>query len=120
MEKDWIKDIVAINNIKKAVSQTHLLGKPIRFWATPDNEATWEFLIQSKVDFINTDKITLLADYFNQFNKNQKVLPYNKVIQSAGTVIRYGKPSLENHAMDVASLNNKNLVVVQERYGFLL
>jgi YVTN family beta-propeller protein len=119
-KKDWMKDTVALNNVQKAVSQTHLLGKPIRFWATPDNETTWEFLIHNKVDFINTDKITLLADFLDHFNKNQKVLPYNRVIQSAGTVLRYGKPSLENHAMDVASLNNKKLVVVQERYGFFI
>lgn len=48
------------------------------------------------------------------------MLPYNRIIQSAGTVIRYGKPSLENHALDVASLTNNKLVVIQERYGFLL
>lgn len=115
-----MKDSVSLYNIHKAVNETHLLGKPIRFWSTPDNETTWDFLIHNKVDFINTDKITLLADFLDLYNKNQKLLPYNRIIQSAGTVIRYGKPSLENHALDVASLTNNKLVVIQERYGFLL
>lgn len=58
-----MKDSVSLYNIHKAVNETHLLGKPIRFWSTPDNETTWDFLIHNKVDFINTDKITLLADF---------------------------------------------------------
>ena len=120
LKKDWMKDSVSLNNIHKAVNETHLLGKPIRFWSTPDNETTWDFLIHNKVDFINTDKITLLADFLDLYNKNQKLLPYNRIIQSAGTVIRYGKPSLENHALDVASLTNNKLVVIQERYGFFI
>jgi YVTN family beta-propeller protein len=118
--KNWMTDSISIRKIHFAINQTHSIGKPIRFWATPDNESTWEFLIKMKVDFINTDKITLLSDFLNNRNRNQKTLPYNRIIKSAGTVLRYGKPTLENHAMDVSNLADKNLVVIQERYGFFI
>ena len=118
--KKWMTDSTSIRKINQAIQQTHLLGKPIRFWATPDNETTWEFLIKMNVDFINTDKITLLSDFLNNRNRNLKILPYNRIIKSAGTVLRYGKPSSENHAMDVSTMSDKNLVIVQERYGFFI
>jgi len=118
--KNWMTDSASIRKINLAIQQTHSMGKPIRFWATPDNEATWELLIKMKVDFINTDKITLLSDFLMNRNQNQKTLPYNRIIKSAGTVLRYGKPTLENHAMDVSNLADKNLVVIQERYGFFI
>ena len=116
----WPVDSLIEENIKQTVLSVHTLGKPIRFWATPDNAKAWEKLIEWKVDYINTDKIQELADYLIDRNKYLRELPYNRVIKSAGTVIRYGKENLENHAMDIANLKDSNLVVVQERYGFFI
>jgi len=116
----WPLDSLMEEKIKQTVSSVHALGKPIRFWATPDNAKAWEKLIEWKVDYINTDKINELADYLITRNKNVRELPYNRVIKSAGTVLRYGKENLENHAMDIANLKDTNLVVVQERYGFFI
>ncbi len=44
-------------------------------------------------------------------------MPYNRLIQSAGKVITYGNPELENHALDVTALPDKKSVVVEDRYG---
>ncbi|RYZ30133.1 MAG: phosphoesterase [Chitinophagaceae bacterium] len=45
------------------------------------------------------------------------LLPYNRFIDPAGTVVRFGKVSLENHSLDVAVLPQKNQMVVEDRYG---
>ena len=45
------------------------------------------------------------------------LLPYNRIIDAAGTVIRYGKPTLENHSLDCALLPGEKILVVEDRYG---
>ena len=45
------------------------------------------------------------------------VMPYNRLIRSAGKVITYGDPYLENHALDVSTLPDKKDIVIEDRYG---
>lgn len=45
------------------------------------------------------------------------LMPYNRIINPAGTVISYGNPDLENHSLDVQLIPNTNLVVIEDRYG---
>lgn len=73
-----------------------------------------------QVDFLNTDKINALADFLVARNKQVRLLPYNRIIKSAGEVIRFGKPSLENHALDIAVLKDTNLVAIEERNGIYI
>jgi|694.fasta_scaffold24191_2 YVTN family beta-propeller protein len=119
-KKNWPIEEAAMKRVEEAVNKTHAMGKPIRLWNSPDFAKAWETLISLKVDYINTDKINELSDFFVSRNKSIRLLPYNRIIKSAGSVIRYGKPNLENHALDVASLDNKGLVVVEERYGLFV
>ena len=49
--------------IVQAVTKAHSLGKPIRFWATPDTPNAWREMIELKVDYINTDKIGELREF---------------------------------------------------------
>jgi len=116
----WPLDSLTISKVKQFIDKVHKLVKPVRLWASPDTPAAWEIFITCGVDYINTDKINELADFVIKRNTSLHELPYNRIIQSAGTVVRYGKPDLENHAMDVANLSDSNLVVVQERYGFFV
>jgi YVTN family beta-propeller protein len=116
----WPLDSLTISKVKQFIDKVHKLVKPVRLWASPDTPAAWEIFITCGVDYINTDKINELADFVIKRNTSLQELPYNRIIQSAGTVVRYGKPDLENHAMDVANLSDSNLVVVQERYGFFV
>lgn len=46
-----------------AVQQAHEKGKPFRFWATPDTEASWRLFMELGVDYINTDKVEGLANF---------------------------------------------------------
>ena len=45
------------------------------------------------------------------------IMPYNRLAKSAGTVLTYGDPRRENHALDVALLPGNTHVVVEDRYG---
>ncbi|MEY2835148.1 MAG: hypothetical protein RLZZ557_810 [Bacteroidota bacterium] len=106
--------------LKQVIEKGQQLGKPVRLWAHPDFPEAWEEMIKLGLDYINTDKINALSDFLTNRNKQSRLLPYNRIIQSAGDVIRYGKPDLENHALDVTPIPSTNLVAVMERYGIFV
>ena len=45
------------------------------------------------------------------------LMPYNRFIDPAGTVIHFGDPALENHSLDCALLAEQNVLVVEDRFG---
>lgn len=103
--------------IQRAVAQAHGLHKTVRLWAMPDHQKGWEEMMKLDLDFLNTDRIADLADFLGKQTNTNQTLPYNRTIRSAGTVVRYGKPELENHALNVALLPTQDLVVIEDRYG---
>ncbi|HVZ55762.1 MAG TPA: alkaline phosphatase family protein [Chitinophagaceae bacterium] len=108
--------------LKAVVDQAHQLGKPFRFWGNPDVPEAWEELMQLGVDYVNTDQISQLADYLMYRDVRRRVLPYNRILHSAGDVIRFGDPAEENHSLDIAPLGDSasHLAVVEERYGIYI
>ncbi|MDP4285675.1 MAG: alkaline phosphatase family protein [Bacteroidota bacterium] len=48
------------------------------------------------------------------------IMPYNRLIQSAGKVITYGDPSLENHALDLCVLPDKTNIAIEDRFGIAI
>ena len=106
--------------IKNAIVAAHEMGKPVRLWAHPDFPEAWQAMMDLGLDYINTDKINQLSDFLTNSNKQLRLLPYNRIIQSAGEVIRYGKPDLENHALDITPIPSTDLVAVMERYGLFI
>lgn len=48
------------------IRQAHALGKPIRFWGTPDTELAWKTFRELGVDYINTDQPEACAAFFRQ------------------------------------------------------
>jgi len=48
------KDLQRIKDLAKRV---HAEGKKLRLWAIPDNESSWQELLNPGVDFINTDHL---------------------------------------------------------------
>jgi YVTN family beta-propeller protein len=108
-----------VNKIRKLVDAAHKLNKPVRFWATPDNAQAWTQLQKLKVDYINTDHIAALSDFLQRHNDSLRLLPFNRIIHSAGEVIRFGNPDLENHALDAAILSNDGKLVIEDRYGIV-
>ena len=45
------------------------------------------------------------------------LMPYNRFIDPAGTVIRFGSRQLENHSLDVALLPGGRVLAVEDRFG---
>ncbi|MDR0757625.1 MAG: phosphatidylinositol-specific phospholipase C/glycerophosphodiester phosphodiesterase family protein [Tannerella sp.] len=59
------KDRSAIVRITDAV---HALGKPVRFWGTPDNPTAWRTFHSLGADYINTDRPEACADFFRNLS----------------------------------------------------
>ncbi|HEY1870490.1 MAG TPA: phosphoesterase, partial [Chitinophagaceae bacterium] len=45
------------------------------------------------------------------------LLPYNRFLNPAGKIIRFGDIGLENHSLDCITIPNENVMVVEDRYG---
>lgn len=45
------------------------------------------------------------------------LLPYNRIIDPAGTIIRFGNLTKENHSLDCALLPKGKILAVEDRYG---
>lgn len=52
-----------------AIEQAHALGKPIRFWGTPDGVTAWHTFHSIGVDYINTDRPEACAAFFRDYRK---------------------------------------------------
>ncbi|RZK34510.1 MAG: hypothetical protein EOO61_13455 [Hymenobacter sp.] len=48
------------------------------------------------------------------------MMPYNRLIDPAGTVVTYGNPELENHSLDLMALPGTNYFAVEDRYGIAI
>lgn len=60
-----------LKKISAIIDSVHQLGKKIRFWGAPDIINAWKVLINLKVDYLNTDKISKLAEYLNHYAQTQ-------------------------------------------------
>jgi YVTN family beta-propeller protein len=109
----------ANRTITALVSKAHQLKKPIRFYACPDITNAWKEMIKLKVDCINTDHITALSDFLMRRNDSLMLMPFNRILKSAGEVVRFGDPQLENHALDAAVLSSDGKLVIEDRYGIV-
>ncbi|MEI6087529.1 MAG: alkaline phosphatase family protein [Bacteroidota bacterium] len=121
VKKKFPLEITSLENekINTLIAHAHDENKKVRFWGVPDYSVAWEKMIDLKIDFINTDHILNLSDYLLQKNKQLHLMPFNRIIHSAGDVVRFGKPDLENHALDITPLTDKGLMVIEDRYGIV-
>ena len=55
-----------------------------------------------------------------QMNSPLTLMPFNRLIRSAGKVVTYGDPSLENHTLDFAILPDQSSIAVEDRYGIAI
>ncbi len=52
--------------IKRVSKKIHREGKKFRLWNTPENEQTWETLLHSGIDYLNSDRLGKLARFLRQ------------------------------------------------------
>ncbi len=50
--------------LKLLIDNAHEIGRPFRFWGTPDTEACWKALYEIGADIINTDKVAEATMFF--------------------------------------------------------
>lgn len=50
--------------VQTAIDSAHRMGKPIRFWGTPDGCTAWHTFFHMGVDIINTDQVEQCAAFF--------------------------------------------------------
>lgn len=69
--------------VQQAIEQSHALGKPIRFWATPDGVTAWNTLYHMGVEIINTDHVEQCAAFFDGVeDKNYRFTEENAALQA--------------------------------------
>ncbi|MRI01247.1 alkaline phosphatase [Kriegella sp. EG-1] len=56
--------------VSTAIDKAHALGKPFRFWATPDSKTAWKTMENLGVDFINTDMPFNCVTYVQKLDKS--------------------------------------------------
>ncbi len=53
-----------IHKLLEVIKKSHDLNKPVRFWNAPDSANAWKQLMHLRVDFINTDHIKRISEFF--------------------------------------------------------
>ncbi|RWY54053.1 bifunctional YncE family protein/alkaline phosphatase family protein [Mucilaginibacter gilvus] len=48
------------------------------------------------------------------------MMPYNRLVASAGKVVSFGDPELENHSLDVKLIPGTTLLAIEDRYGIAI
>lgn len=56
--------------LEQLINRTHRLGKPLRFWGTPDTPSAWQLLIKNGVDIIGTDAVNQAQQFIQAYAKN--------------------------------------------------
>lgn len=78
-----------LDTIQRLIAGAHALGKPVRFWATPDNTNAWYHLMKWQVDYINTDRIAELGSFLKKlprtvYRHGQSYKPYQPTYRTDG------------------------------------
>ncbi len=60
-----------LKTLRHTIDSVHSAGKPIRFWAAPDNKKAWKQQMKLGVDFIGTDKINEMGSYVRKDTNNK-------------------------------------------------
>lgn len=89
-----------VARLRPLIEQAHALGKPVRFWASPDIINAWYQLMKLQVDFLNTDRITELSAFLSDLPRTsfRNDQPYNTYTPS--------------YASDGSSKKAKNIILL--------
>lgn len=78
--------------VQGVIDKAHTMGKPIRFWGTPEGITAWNTLYTMGVDIINTDRIEKCTDFFRNFdNKNYRIEVGTHNVHGVATTDRLDK-----------------------------
>lgn len=60
------------------------------------------------------------SDQLKLDESTPQLMPYNRMIASAGKVLTYGEPRLENHTLDAALLPGNTQLAIEDRFGIAI
>lgn len=78
-----------------------------------------KYFLSALFMIISAGMIAQVAPGMSVINPRRILLPYNRLIQPAGTQIWFGDPELENHALDAVLSPDKKWLAVEERYSIV-
>ncbi len=61
---DWTAYVADDRQLGCLTDDAHVLGRSLRLWNAPDDEATWTAELAAGVDYINTDDLAGLDAFF--------------------------------------------------------
>lgn len=93
----------------KPLSSSVILLTGLLFFSNPEARAQ-----RSQREQIPYDTSTLTS------MQGPYAMPYNRWIDPAGTVVRFGDPKLENHSLDAILLPGDEFLAVEDRYGIIV
>ena len=73
-----------------------------------------EALDEQKAFRLRSDDSLLTVDQL------PRIMPYNRIVKSAGQEWVFGDPNFENHSLDCKLLSDHKTLVVEDRYGIIL
>lgn len=96
--------------VNEAITSVHSLGKPIRFWGTPDGVTAWNTFYNIGVDYINTDQPEACAAFFRDFHK--KTYRINGKDENENDIAQAKR--LDKTTANFQGFRNKNLQLSKE------
>lgn len=91
--------------LKEVIDRVHKMGRPIRFWSTPECETTYYTFYNLGIDFVNTDDPASASTFFSNFaNKSFQV---GAAAAVEGGVTRFA--NLDKTTRDFAGFQNDKL-----------
>lgn len=91
--------------VKEIIDRVHKMGRPLRFWGTPECETTYYTLYNLGIDFINTDHPATASAFFSNFaNKNFQL---GSAAGGESGVTRFA--NLDKTTRDFAGFQNEKL-----------
>lgn len=92
--------------VEAVIEKVHSMGKPIRFWGTPDHVTAWNTFHTMGVDIINTDSPELCSDFFHNFEDKNFVISPDNIIAHDGIT---KTDRLDKITAGFQGFDNKNL-----------
>ena len=93
--------------LKEVIDRVHKMGRPIRFWSTPECETTYYTFYNLGIDFVNTDDPASASAFFSNFaNKSFQV---GAAAAVEGGVTRFA--NLDKTTRDFAGFQNDKLQI---------
>lgn len=104
------EDTKRLNDV---IERVHAMGKPIRFWAAPDNLTAWNTLYNMGVDIIGTDRPQACAEFFHDFGNKT----FSRGVRTTDSIVVNAK-ILDKTTSGFEGFDNKDLSLAKPQQTY--